>query len=305
MGGRMARRLRAAGRGLVVHDPDRAASAALEETGATACSDPREVADRAHTVLVSLPSPQIVREVAAGDRGLIGGTAMRLYVDLSTTGPAVAREVGDAMAQAGVGCVDAPVSGGPKGAESGTLTLMLAGAQDSVAAARPILEQLGSRLFVVGAQPGDGQTAKVINNLLSASALAATAEALALGARAGLAPATLLEVLNASTGASNASTTKFPEQVLTRRFDHGFRLELMAKDARLCLEEAQRRGVPMLLGATVAQLWTLAEGWACEGADCTEIARLIEQWAGVRIEPAAQAPVGDETPEADPEPRHR
>jgi 3-hydroxyisobutyrate dehydrogenase-like beta-hydroxyacid dehydrogenase len=280
MGARMARRLLDAGHEVAVHDAAPAAADALAASGATACASAREVADRATIVLVSLPAPEIVAAVA---RELIGGAELRTYVDLSTTGPDVAEEVADLLAAAGIGCVDAPVSGGPAGAEAGRLTLMVAAAPEAVAEARPVLERLGS-LLVVGDRPGQGQTVKVINNLLSASAIAITAEAVALGVKAGIDPATLLDVVHVSSGASNAASTKFPQQVLTRRFDHGFRLALMAKDVRLCLAEAQRRGVPMLLGGLVAQLWTLGEAHTDEGADCTEIVRLIEGWAGTTIE---------------------
>lgn len=288
MGARMARRLLDAGHELWVHDPAPGAADALVAAGATACGGPREVADRAELVLVSLPSPRVVHDVA---RELVGGAALRTYVDLSTTGPAVSEEVGELLAAAGIGCVDAPVSGGPAGAEAGTLTMMLAGDARAIATARPVVETLARSLFVVGDTPGQGQTVKVINNLLSASAIAITGEAVALGAKAGIDPATLLDVVHVSSGASNAASTKFPQQVLTRRFDHGFRLALMAKDVRLCLAEAQRREVPMLLGGVVAHLWSLGEAQTDEGADCTEIVRLIERWAGATIESRNQGAI--------------
>ena len=148
---------------------------------------------------------------------------------------------------------------------------------------RPVLEQLGSTIFIVGDRPGQGQIAKVINNLMSASSIAITAEAMALGVKAGLDAKTLLEVVGASSGSNNAALDKFPNQVLTRRFDHGFRLALMAKDVRLCLAEAQRRGVPMLLGSTVDQLWSMAAQQAADTDDCTAIVRMFEDWAGATI----------------------
>lgn len=277
----MAARLLGAGFEVAVHD---AAAEALDALpGAVICRDPRDVSDRAEIVLISLPSPAAVRDVAAGPRGLIGGSSMRVYVDLSTTGPEVAAEVGAWMDVAGVECVDAPVSGGPGGAQSGQLTIMLSGSAAALESARPVLEHLGSKFFNVGERAGHAQTAKVVNNLLLASALAATSEALALGVRAGLDPEVLLDVINASSGASHASANKVPQQVLSGDFDHGFGMSLMAKDVRLCLDEAQRQQVPMLLGATVSQLWTLAERLRPEGADCTEIARVIEEWSGVTI----------------------
>jgi 3-hydroxyisobutyrate dehydrogenase-like beta-hydroxyacid dehydrogenase len=279
----MARRLVQAGHHLSVYDAAARAVEALAEAGAEACESARSVADAAELVLVSLPSPEVVSEVAGE---LAGGTALRVYVDLSTTGPAVAEEVAELLGAAGVGVVDAPVSGGTAGAESGQLTIMVAGAPESVAIARPVLELLGSRIFVVGERPGQGQAVKVINNLMSACSLAITAEATSLGVKAGLDPATLLEVVAASSGSNTAAAQKFPAYVLTRTFHQGFRLGLMAKDVRLCLAEARRLGVPMLLGATVEQLWNVGNATFPDDADFIEIVKMFEEWANVRIESA-------------------
>ena len=224
MGARMVVRLLEAGHEVTVFDTREEARAQLAEQGASAVESPREVADAAETVLVSLPAPEIVRGVATGDDGLLGGASMRRYVDLSTTGGPVAEEVAELLGAEGVDCVDAPVSGGPAGAEAGSLTFMVAGPGDAIEAVRPLLETLGSKLFVVGDRAGQGQIAKVINNLMSASAIAITAEAMTLGVKAGLDAKTLLDVVGASSGSSNAALDKFPNQVLTRRFDHGFRL---------------------------------------------------------------------------------
>jgi len=282
MGAPIAGRLLDAGHRVVVCDARAEAAGAIGARGARVVATPRAVADAATIVFVSLPAPEIVREVALGADGLAGGTALRTYVDLSTTGPAVAEEVAQALDAAGVATVDAPVSGGPAGAQAGRLTLMVAGAPAAVGQVRPLLDHFAGRVFVVGDRAGLGQTAKVINNLLSACAIAITGEAMVLGARAGLDPAVLLDVVDASSGQSNAASDKFPKQVLTRRFDHGFRLELMAKDVRLALDEAHRQGVPMLLGATVSELWNLAEAEAV-GEDCTAIVKLFERWGGAHV----------------------
>jgi len=287
MGARIAARLLDAGHRVVVCDARAQAAAPLRERGAEVAGSPRAVADVAATVFVSLPTPAIVRAVALGDDGLAGGGALRTYVDLSTTGPAVAEEIAAALATRAVAAVDAPVSGGPAGAEAGRLTLMVAGPPVAVAAVQPLLEHFAGRIFVVGDRAGQGQAAKVINNLMSACSIAITAEAMVLGARAGLDPATLLDVVDASSGQNNAASDKFPKQVLTRNFDHGFRLELMAKDVRLALDEAHRRQVPMLLGATVSELWNLAETQDV-GDDCTAIVRMFEQWGGATVEPAVE-----------------
>jgi 3-hydroxyisobutyrate dehydrogenase-like beta-hydroxyacid dehydrogenase len=285
----MARRLLQAGHPLSVYDVAARAVEALAESGAEVCDSARGVADAAELVLVSLPSPDVVSEVA---RELAGGSALRVYVDLSTTGPAVAEEVAELLGTAGVGAVDAPVSGGLAGAESGKLTVMVAGAPEHVAIARPVLERLGSRIFVVGERPGQGQAVKVINNLMSACSLVITAEATSLGVKAGLDPATLLEVIAASSGSNTAAAQKFPAYVLTRTFHQGFRMSLMAKDVRLCLSEARRHHVPMLLGATVEQLWNLGDATFPDDADFIEIVKMFEEWANVRIE-SGSTPVDD------------
>ena len=281
MGGPMARRLLQAGHRLSVYDTAPTAVTPLAEAGAEVCESARGVADAAELVLVSLPSGEVVSE---GAGQLAGGSALRVYTDLSTTGPRVAEDVADLLANAGVGVVDAPVSGGPAGAESGQLTIMVAGAPENIAIARPVLELLGSRIFVVGDRPGQGQAVKVINNLMSACSVAITAEATSLGVKAGLDPAKLLEVVAASSGSNAAAAQKFPAYVLTRTFHQGFRLNLMAKDVRLCLSEARRLDVPMLLGATVEQLWSLGDATFPDGADFMEIVRMFEDWAGVTIE---------------------
>ena len=283
MGGRMAARLLGAGHSLIVCDPDVAALARAREAGAATVATPREVADAAEVVMVSLPRPSTVEQVALGPEGLVEGSAIEVYVDLSTTGVATAQRVSDGLAARDVTAVDAPVSGGPAGAEAGRLTLMVSGPDAAVDRVRPLVEAFAGNLFVVGAQAGQGQAAKVINNLMSACSIAITAEAMVLGARAGLDPGTLLDVIHVSSGANNAASDKFPKQVLTRAFAHGFRLDLMAKDVHLAMDEARRRGVPMVLGATVEELWGLADATGDDGRDCTEIVRMFEAWGGAEI----------------------
>jgi 3-hydroxyisobutyrate dehydrogenase-like beta-hydroxyacid dehydrogenase len=283
MGGRMARRLLDAGRSLVVCDPREDAVAPLRSAGASVLATPREVADLAEIVMVSLPRPEVVHQVALGADGLAKGSAIKIYVDLSTTGVAIARRVAEGLAADQVTAVDAPVSGGPAGAQAGRLTLMVSGPARAVETLRPLVEAFAGNVFVVGDQPGQGQAAKVINNLMSACSIAITGEAMVLGVRAGLDPATLLEVIHVSSGANNAASDKFPKQVLTRAFAHGFRLDLMAKDVRLALEESRALGVPMMLGSTVEQLWSLAEATGDADRDCTAIVQMFEAWGGAQI----------------------
>ncbi len=288
MGAPLAGHLLQADPALAVYDLNGDAVASLAARGATACSSAAEVAERAETVFVSLPTPAAVEEVATGAGGLLGGTRLRTYVDLSTTGTVVATAVAERLAGTGVACLDAPVSGGPQGARAATLAVLASGAPEVFAQVEPLLKLLGSNVFHVGDEPGQGQLAKLINNLMSATAMAITGEAVALGVKGGLDPSRLLAAINKSSGRNTASEDKFPRCVLPRTFDYGFRLRLMAKDVNLCMSEAARLSAPMLVGSTVTQLWNLANGAGGEGDDFTVIAKMFEEWAGITIGEAAR-----------------
>jgi len=286
IGGPLVEAIADAGHDLVVHDREPRAVEPAVARGAVSCSSAAEVASRAEVVFVSLPRPEVVRAVALDAGGLNEGTRMRTYVDLSTTGTAVAVEVAEAMTHTGVDVLDAPVSGGVAGARARTLAVMAAGPEPVFERVRPLLELFGANVFHVGPAPGQGQIAKLLNNLLSASALAITSEALTLGVSAGLDPVTLVGVFNAGTGRNSATATKFPDHVLTGRFASGFRLELMAKDIELCLAEARARELPMRMGELVLELWTQAAVEADASADHTEIVRLFERASGIAVAPA-------------------
>lgn len=282
MGGPMAARLLDAGYALTVCDVRQDLVDALVAQGARAAASPRAVADAADTVLLSLPDPGVVREVALGKAGVIGGARVRTVIDLSTTGAMVAREIAAALAARDIAAVDAPVSGGVGGASKGTLAVMAACPKARFAELEPVLQVFG-RVFFIGEHPGMGQTMKLANNLLSATAMAATAEAVAFGVKAGLDPATMIEVINAGSGRNTASTDKFPRAVLPRTFDFGFTNGMMYKDARLCLEEAGAAGVPMPVGQVVRDQWQkVVESLGAE-RDFSTVALLAEQAAGVTI----------------------
>jgi 3-hydroxyisobutyrate dehydrogenase-like beta-hydroxyacid dehydrogenase len=283
MGSPIATALLDSGYALAIFDERDEAMQPLLARGATGCRSVAEVADVAPVVLVSLPTPDAVRAVACDQGGLVSGRAIKTFVDLSTTGATVAEQIARTLRAAGIDYLDAPVSGGIAGVEARSLTVMASGSPEVFARVRPLLETFGKEIRLVGALPGQGQTAKLLNNLLSATAMAITSEAMTLGVRAGLDPATLLELFNASSGRNTATSDKFPRQVITRRFDSGFRLALMAKDVELCLSEARRRRVPMILGGLVAQLWSLAAAQADEADDHTRIVQLFEGWADVKV----------------------
>ncbi len=280
MGRPMAARLAAAGYPLVVADTSQAACNALAGEGASVAASAREVADAADIVLVSLPTPAVVREVALGEAGLVHGKRMKLLVDLSTTGPLVSGQVASGVEAGGrAELLDCPVSGGIAGAEKGTLTLMAAGSPAALELAAPVLKHLGNQRFC-GPTPGHGQMVKVINNLLSVIAMAASSEAAILAKRAGLDPRVMFEVINVSSGASNASQTKIPKHILTGTYDFGFATALSQKDVGLCLDQAEALGVPMLFGSLARQVLTMTASGVGADADFTMVHKVLEQLAG-------------------------
>ena len=281
MGFPMARRLREAGTDLLVHDvrPERCRELVGAAGGVAATA--REVCDGADIVLLSLPTPDALRDVATGPDGLVGSRGPKLVGDLSTVGPAVAREVAETLRGVGIEYMDAPVSGGVPGAEKGTLAIMVSGSDAAFARLRPLLQVIG-RPILVGDAPGQGQALKLLNNFLSATAMAATAEAMALGVKAGLDPAVMLEVFNASSGRNTATSDKFPRSVLNRSFDYGFRTVLLHKDVRLCKLFADGLGASLTVVPAVDQVWERAAAELGDG-DFTRIVELVEAPLGVVV----------------------
>ncbi|AOB30373.1 oxidoreductase [Bordetella sp. H567] len=282
MGAPMARRLLEAGYPLTIHDTQVDAVQALVALGARAADSPRAVADAASIVLVSLPKPDIVTEVALGAQGLVHGKAARIVVDLSTSGAQAAQRLARGLGERGIASIDCPVSGGMGGAAKGTLALMVSGPRDAFDTLAPVLEVLG-KSFYIGEKPGLAQTMKVLNNLVSVTALAVTSEALVMGVKAGLDPDIMVQVINSGSGRSNASEDKIPKYVLSRSFGFGFALGLSAKDVGLCLSESEAIGAPLRVGSAVRDLLNDALARLGDQADMTEIVRLAEEAAGVEV----------------------
>ena len=279
MGRPMAGRLLDAGHRVHVFDARREAVDAIVGKGGVAAASPAEVASRAETVLVSLPTPDIVKRVALGAGGIVEGSQVKTYVDLSTTGPRVAAEVAAALAEKGITALDAPVSGGVGGAEKGTLSVMVSGPHNLAGELRPMFEVIG-KYFYIGGKPGMGQLMKLANNMLSATTLAASAEIMVMGVKGGLDPRVMIDVINVSSGGNTALRDKFPKAVLPRTFDYGFATGLMYKDVRLCMEEAEALRAPTWICNTVRHLWADANGQFGPESDFTNIVRMLEEWAG-------------------------
>ena len=301
MGGPIARRLRERGWELVIRDVDDAALLPFKgRTGVTICGSPREVADRAPAVLLSLPLPATLDEVALGADGLAAAAERPVVIDLSTVGVRAARRVARALGAAGFGYLDAPVSGGVSGAVEGTLAVMVSGDPGLFATWKALLTVVGKNVFYVGAEPGQAQAMKLANNMLSATALAATAEAMAVTTKAGIPPAMALDILNVSSGRNSATQEKFPRSVLTGTFDYGFLLKLMLKDVTLFEELAEEVAVPTIVAASVVNVWRIGVTQGLGGRDLTAIAQLYERWAGVEIRATGAGPVGGDAARGEP-----
>lgn len=278
MGGPMANRLLDAGHPLVVYDTDAAAVAALVARGAKTATSPAALATAADIVLICLPTPAIVRQVTTGPSGLIEGGRVRTIIDMGTTGPVVSREVAAALLATGILFADSPVTGGVTGAANGTLAVIVSCPDQVFPDVSTVVGAFG-RVFRVGTAPGQAQIAKLANNLLSAAALAVTAEVMAMGTKAGLDPTLLIEIINAGSGRNSATEDKYPQAILPRTFDAGMKTGLFLKDVRLCLAEAEALGVPMIAGEAVRQLFALSQARFGPASDFTEIAKLVEEWA--------------------------
>jgi 3-hydroxyisobutyrate dehydrogenase-like beta-hydroxyacid dehydrogenase len=283
MGLPMTHRLIDRGYDVTVFDVRKEALKPLIARGARAAISPKEVASEAQTILVSLPTPEVVQEVALGPSGIVKGTTVKTYVDLSTTGSPAAELVAHRLEERGISVLDAPVSGGVSGAAKGMLTVMVSGAASIFDQLKPILKVIGKNVIYVGERPGLAQVMKLVNNLLNATALAASSEAFVLGVKAGLDPEIMLKVINESTGRNSATLDKFPRSILPRTFDWGFSTELMYKDVKLCLEQSETLGVPMWVANAVGQLWAYAMSQGGGPRDFTTIIQYIEAWAGVEV----------------------
>ena len=277
MGAPMAANLLGAVDRLLVHDLSSAAVDALVAKGGEAAGSAAALGERCEIVFMSLPTPPVVRAAAAE---IASAGAPRILCDLSTSGPQLAQELHEMLAPKGTASFDAPVSGGIRGAEQGSLAIMVGGPEALWPELEPLLAKIG-KPFYMGVAPGAGQVTKLANNLLSLAAIATTAEAMTLGIKAGLDPARMIEVLNAGTGANSATRDKWPRAVLPRTFDFGFSAQLSLKDTRLALEEAQAMGVPLPTGKRLAELLERTLATYGDNADFTAMAKIVEQDAGL------------------------
>ena len=283
MGVPMAGRLLDGGYKLIVNDIRQDAARPLLARGATWAASPAEVAAVAQTVITILPTSREVREVLLGTKGLLDGLRPgSLVLEMTSADPSVTRELEREVATRGSALIDAPVSGGVRGAVEGTLAIMVGGDPALLERARPVLARMGKNIFHAG-PVGAGHAIKLVNNMCSGGILALTIEAVAVAARAGVDPTRAVEILQASSGRSNASDNKFPRFILNGAFDAGFAIRLMMKDLDGYGRLAQEAGVPSPVARAAAEIYRVAMARGMAEQDHTAIARIIEEWAGVSL----------------------
>jgi 3-hydroxyisobutyrate dehydrogenase len=278
MGYPMASRLLDAGYTVACHDTDPRARRRAAERGARPVTTPAEVLTGAAAVLLALPSSEVVEDVLVSGGLAEAAAPGTVLVDMGSSRPSSSRSLGRRLAARDVGYVDAPVSGGVAGAQAGSLTVMVGGPGWAVDRLRPVLDVLGSKVLHVG-EVGAGHALKALNNLLSATHLLATSEAMRIGEAFGLEPETMLAAFNASSGRSGSTEVKWPRYVLPDSFDSGFLLRLMVKDMRIAIELAADTGRPAALGEAAVRLWERAARSLPPEADHTEIVRWLDRLA--------------------------
>jgi 2-hydroxy-3-oxopropionate reductase len=280
MGRPMARNLMRAGYELVLYNrtPSKAHELAREGAAAKVATDLEELAHSSGVIFTMLPSPREVREIVAGEGGLLAGAAQgSLIVDTSTSSPVLARELAHLARQQGVGMLDAPVSGGDVGAQEGTLSIMVGGTEEDFQRVKPLLEAMGETVVHVGSS-GAGQVVKACNQIVVALAIEGVSEALVLGSKAGVAPEKILEVLSGGLAANKVMEVK-RTNFLEHDFEPGGKVEFHRKDLVIALEAGREYGVPLPITAVVCQMFEALMAKGRGGWDHSALLTLIEDWA--------------------------
>lgn len=284
MGKPMARNLAKAGCELVVYNRSRDDIDTLlaESNAFTAAGSPREVAEQTKTIITMLPDSPDVRDVVFGENGLLGALgAGHLLIDMSTIAPATAIEVSDALSAKGASALDAPVSGGDKGAITGTLSIMAGGSEADFARAMPLFAAMGKTIVHVGG-PGAGQIVKACNQVVVALNYAAVSEALVLGAKAGVDPAKVVQVLSGGLAASRVLEMRGPTMI-AHNFQPGFRVDLHRKDLGIALATGKQNAVPMPVTALVSQLFDALSAGGKGDLDHSALITLLEDMAKTKV----------------------
>ena len=283
MGKPMAQNLLKAGYRLVVNDLKEKAIEVLIEEGCEKASSARDVASRSSVVITMLPASPDVEMAVLGPEGVMEEAKPGdIVIDMSSSYPASTRLICQRLATKGIRMLDAPVSGGTKGAHEGTLSIMVGGRKRDYEECLPIFKAMGRKIYYVG-ETGAGHTVKALNNLCSACSILITGEALVVATKLGLDPQKVNDVLNNSSGRSYATETKFPTCVLNAAFNSGFTVGLMNKDVEMATRLGRELHFPMLLGSMVQQLYNFAVGQGMENECSSAVVKLMEDWAGVKV----------------------
>lgn len=286
MGGPMAANVAARFPGLVCFDA--ADTEARMPASAVAATSIADLARQCRTVLISVPDGaatlDVAEQIVAAD-----GLTVDTVIDLSTIGPKAAIEAAARLEPAGITYCDGPVSGGAAGARDATISLMFGGPADVLDSHRELLESFTGNVFHVGERAGLGQAMKLANNYLSATALAATSEAMAFGVAQGLEMATMVDVINVSTGRNSATVDKFPNRILTGTYDAGFSTAHMTKDVGLFVAESVEAGTANTVSTAVGDTWRACDS-SMPGSDFTEIWKFVSSRApgGETRQPSAR-----------------
>ncbi len=283
MGGGIARRLAQAGIKLHVYDIAPRKTAAFAKWNVVVHSNPKSIADAVEVVFACLPDIEVSKAVAYGAEGVIHGKKLKVYLETSTIGRRPVIDIAKTLSTKNISFLDCPVSGGPRGADDGTLAIMVAGDAAVIESVRGLLNLIGKKVFEIGPEPGMAQMMKLVNNIISASNMASAFEALVLGAKAGLDADLMVDVINASTGRNSATTDKVPKSVLPGTFDYGASTHTLHKDITLGLIEAEELKVPMWVANNTRQVWEFAMTQGGTDLDFTTLIQYYEKWAGVVV----------------------
>ncbi|WP_110954841.1 NAD(P)-dependent oxidoreductase [Anaerosinus massiliensis] len=283
MGKPMALNLLKAQYDVTICDVNQAVVEEFKAVGAKAAATPAELAKYVDVVITMLPNGKIVEQVVNGEQGILRAADPGLCIlDMSSVAPGFTQQLAALAAAQQVDYMDAPVSGGVKGATDGTLTIMAGGAPAIVSKCRPILETLGKKIYEVGSV-GAGDAIKMVNNLLLAVNMAAAAEAFTLGTKIGLDPQIMLDVIGTSSGNSYALQAKMPNFVFQGKFEPGFMIDLQYKDLELAVQTAKETQVPLMLGNVVQQLYGQSQAAGLGKEDISAIIKPLEQLTGIQV----------------------
>ncbi len=279
----MAKRIYYAGYKLKVYDVLEDAVREFIGLGVEAVNSPGDLSADSEVILMSLPNSQIVTNVVLGEDGILSKTKPgTVIVDLSSITPKAIRDIYKVTSSKGVEILDAPVSGGSVGAEAGTLSIMVGGKKELLYKVMPILEVIGNTIYHVG-DVGAGDTMKLVNNLLLGTNMAATAEALALGVKAGLNPEVMFEVITNCSGNSYALKAKYPKFISEGNFKPGFMVDLQYKDLQLAVDTAKEMGIPLVMGNMAQQIYEIAKAEGLGQKDISSVVNLYEKWSGIKV----------------------